>query len=241
MFDISSETVTTGKEHGIMSNIDSSWMSLRPANSRASQKIELLPRFDVPPAVTNFGIETRPPHLPARNSPSRCCCLGVAVVLCCIGSYSTLSVAAGPVIQHGSKLARGLSTAMDTAISHANEQAEREAQRHYEARREYLRRKLESKELYERQRAPQLSPSVVTASIQRSTLLSNIAALRDVTSDTPKLDDMTVAKLFPDWIKDQDSNWVTQQVLRDLTLALAELSRSVNTRSEQVSDGMVEL
>ena len=58
-----------------MSSLDSNWMSCRQSHRVTQNGIPLLPQFRVPPGVTDFSIENKPPHLPDRNSPSRTCTL----------------------------------------------------------------------------------------------------------------------------------------------------------------------
>lgn len=240
-----------------MSHIDSSWMSCRQAHSKPSN-ISLLPQFTVPPGVTDFAIENKPPHLPPRNSPSRVCVLTVAAVLCLVGSYSTVSAAAGPVLQHSTRIVSGVSEAVGNAISHANHEAERHAQRHYEAREQYMSRR----RLSPRTQAPRVdsnpqadstfsatdnaapsslpTPRHARPSRPKSALLLRMAALRKTDSPGSAIDENAVEQFFPGWVQKRHNSmqWNEDAVLQDLVLAVSQLAHavSIDTESKDVAD-----
>lgn len=239
-----------------MSHIDSSWMSCRQAHSKPSN-ISLLPQFTVPPGVTDFAIENKPPHLPPRNSPSRVCVLTIAAVLCLVGSYSTVSAAAGPVLQHSTRIVSGMSEAVGNAISHANHEAERHAQRHYEAREQYMsRRRLSSRAQPPRvDSKPQAEPVPATDSSAptnlpatrhsrpsrpKSALLLRMAALRKTDSPGSSIDENAVEQFFPGWVQKRHNSmqWNEDAVLQDLVLAVSQLAHavSIDTESREVAD-----
>ena len=213
-------------------------MSCRQSYPKA-QNIALLPQFNVPPGVTDFAIENKPPHLPPRNSPSRVCVLVVGTVLCLVGSYSTISAAAGPVITQSNKLVSGMTNVMGNAILRANEEAERRAQLHYEARSEYMSRRRLSPY------SSGIKADVDTAPLTTSTtsrtypprpkpaLLARMAALRKA-NPASTLDETTIEQLFPQWVKHKRDGVELNErvVLQDLIMAVAQLSyvESVETR-----------
>ena len=234
-----------------MSQIDSSWMSCRQAHSKQSN-ISLLPQFSVPPGVTDFAIENKPPHLPPRNSPSRVCVLTVATVLCLVGSYSTVSVAAGPVLQHGTRLVSGVSAAVGNAISHANHEAERHAQRHYEARDEYMSRRRLSPRASASKSDPRPQDEDTSGSTDnsalasvptprhartprpKSALLLRMAALRKTDSPGSSIDENAVEQFFPGWVQKRHNSlqWNEDAVLQDLVLAVSQLAHAVSIDAE---------
>lgn len=223
-----------------MSHFDSSWMSCRPTHSRSSH-ISLLPQFSVPPGVTDFAIERKPPHLPPRNSPSWLCVMGIVLVLCIVGSYSTMSGASEPTLQHRNSFVSGVTSVVEQAISRANVQAEKHAQQHYEAREEYMnRRKLSRRSLgsYKaphagappparaQQPAPELaldSHDVSASATPKPELLSRMAALGK--AGALRIDDSAVEQFFPAWVAHRSQNqWDENAVLRDLVLAVSQLA-----------------
>jgi len=234
-----------------MSQIDASWMSCRQAHSKQSN-ISLLPQFSVPPGVTDFSIENKPPHLPHRNSPSRVCVLSVATVLCLVGSYSTISVASGPVLQHSTRLVSGMSVAVENAISHANHEAEWHAKRHYEARDEYMsRRRLSprasaetfepkpqdedttgSSDNYALANVP--TPRHARSTKPKSALLLRMAALRKADSPGSSIDENAVEHFFPGWVQKRHNSvqWNEDAVLQDLVLAVSQLAHTVSIDTE---------
>lgn len=209
-------------------------MSCRQTHRTSQSGIALLPQFNVPPGVTDFALENRPPHLPDRNSPSKACILTVAACLCIIGSYSTVSVAAEPVITHTTKIARGVSNAVGRAISHANEEAERNAQKHYEAREKYFeRRRLSSSSKNYDDEDPVPEPREIAPRKQsQSALLLRMAAL--LKTDTPgsSIDYDAVEQFFPRWRETRDERWNQEEVLKDLVLAVSQLAHTVSIDSK---------
>lgn len=168
------------------------------------RRIELLPTFAPPPGVRDFAIENRPATL--SGNPSRPCLLCVGVVLCVIGIYSTVSVAAGPVLEHGSSLARGVSSAVGKAISNANREAERNVKLHYEARERYFSRRRASSDQ------------------ATSSLLLKLAAV----VDNGRLDDDAVEQFFPEWVTERRLSWNEDAVLRDLVVAVSQISHTLS-------------
>lgn len=212
-------------------------MSCR-SNHRTSQSgIALLPQFNLPPGVTDFALETRPPHLPDRNSPSKACLLTAAACLCIIGSYSTVSVAAEPVILHTTNIARGMSNAVGRAISHANEQAERNAKKHYEAREKFFQRRALSypSKNYEDDAPLPEPPDIAPRKQSQSALLLRMAAL--LKTDTPgsAIDYDAIEQFFPRWREKRDDSWNQDEVLKDLVLAVSQLSHTVSLESRHVN------
>ena len=227
-----------------MSHIDSSWMSCRQAHSKSSS-ISLLPQFTVPPGVTDFAMENKPPHLPSRNSPYRLLVLTAAAVLCVVGSYSTISAAAGPVLQHSTRLVSGMSVAVGNAISHANNEAERHAKRHYDAREEYMVRRRLSPRAHEPSTQTDSSPTDnaelairptsrhARPSRPKSALLLRMAALRKTDSPGSSIDENAVEQFFPGWVKKMHNSvqWNENAVLQDLVLAVSQLAHAVSIDS----------
>lgn len=201
-----------------MSHLNDSWMSCRQPHGRQS-RFELLPTFTAPPGVHDFALENRPPTLPNRNSPSRVCLLCVGAILCVVGSYSTIAAAAGPVFEHGSTLARGVSKAVGNAISHANQEAERNAQRHYEARERYMSKRNLAQD--SRTATSALEPV-------RSPLLLRLAALRSGEDGRISIDDQAVEQFFPSWVAEREHSWNEDAVLRDLVLAVSQIAHSMS-------------
>lgn len=120
--------------------LDNTWMSCRQTPSTRSG-ISLLPQFNVPPGVTDFSLESKPPSLPPRNCPLRVVTIASIGLMCTIGVYALVSSAAEPVMRHSTQLAQGMKQVVGSAITHANQQAERNALTHYQARQEYLDRR----------------------------------------------------------------------------------------------------
>lgn len=229
-----------------MSNIDSSWMSCRQPHLRPSH-VSLMPMFDVPPGITDFAIENKPPHLPARNSPSRLCAITAGTVLCLVGSYSLVSATAGPIVQQGSLLVSGVSSAVGTALLRANTEAERRAQRHYEARDAYMQKRRlsyhgspphstgrkdrlahEETQTHSANRASEHSAKLQTD------LLLRMAALQKADSPGSSVDVGMVEELFPEWVKERrpDLQWNENAVLHDLVLAVSQLAHDMSERTD---------
>lgn len=245
LLDISQTGIATGKH--VMSQINSSWLSYRQAHSKQSN-ISLLPQFSVPPGVTDFAIENKPPHLPPRNSQSSVCVWTVATVLCLVGSYYTVSAAAGPVLQHSTRLVSGMSVAIRNAILHANQEAERHAQRHYEARDEYMSRRRVSPRAsapgsepkpqdddtsgwYDNSApATMPTPRHTRTSRPKSALLLRMAALRKTDSSGSSIDENAVEQFFPGWVQKRQNSmqWNEDAVLQDLVLAVSQLAHAVS-------------
>lgn len=215
-----------------MSNLNNSWMSCRTPH-KTTHNLSLLPQFAVPPGVTDFAVENRPPHLPDRNSPSRACLLTVAAVLCIVGSYNMINAAAEPVMTSTSKLARGVSSAVGRAISQANEEAQRNAQRHYDARQLYLnKRRLSGPDA-----AAEALPIVQAVAVRprkQSALLLRMAALLKTDSPGTTIDFDALDSFFPRW-REQAEGWNHDEVLRDLILAVSQLAHSASVDTEPVN------
>lgn len=201
-----------------MSQFDSSWMTCRQPHTRTSERIELLPRFSVPPEIHDFALETRPPHLPLRNSPARPCVLCVGLVLCVVGSYSTATTVIGPLMENGHSFWSGVSRAMSSAIQRANQEASMHAKKHYDAREVYLSKRRLSGDA--KKAIDQPRPAA------KSTLLMRMAALRSSSSTGPNsLDNRAIEQLFPAWVSEQ-RHWNEEAVLTDLVLAVSQLANS---------------
>lgn len=216
-------------------------MSCRQSHSRTSQ-ISLLPQFSVPPGVTDFATENRPPHLPPRNSPSRLFVMAVATVLCIVGSYSTVSAAATPMLKHSTDLVSGVTSAVGKAISHANAQAELQAKKHYDARHEYMSRRRLSIQKTPHAAHPHAQPpqptetgtvaraSEATPGVRpKSALLLRMAALRKQDTPVSTIDEDAVEQFFPGWIRHRNQKqWDEDAVLKDLVLAVSQLAHAVS-------------
>lgn len=187
-------------------------MSCRTTGARSAQQLELLPRFHQPTEVYDFALENRPPTLPARNSPSRVLLMCVGAVLCLVGSYSMITAAAGPVLEHGSTLAHGVSRAVGNAISHANREAEKRATQHREARERFLSKRRLADE-----------PPEPARPAARSPIMLRLAALRG--EGAGELDESRVEQFFPSWVL-TENRWNEEAVMRDLVLAVAQLAHS---------------
>lgn len=217
-----------GRHGRLMSNLNDSWMSCRASHRGTSpSNIALLPQFNVPPGVTDFSMENRPPHLPERNSPSRACLLTVAAILCIVGSYSTLNAAAEPVMMHTTNIAHGVSNAVGRAISKANKEAERNAMKHYEARERFLnqRRLSNAHDAVEKDDTVERVETLPEAKKYPSVLLLRMAAL--LKTDTPgySIDFAAVDQFFPLW-REQKNSLNKDEVLKDLILAVSQLAHA---------------
>lgn len=210
-----------------MSQFDSSWMTCRQPHTRTSERIELLPRFSVPPEIHDFALETRPPHLPSRNVTMRPCLFCIGLVLCVVGSYSTVTIAIGRLMEHGPCFWGGVSRAVSSAIQHANQEAEMHAKKHYEAREVYLsKRRLSGDPKTVDQSSGRLRPAA------KSTLLMRMAALRSKSSTGPNLlDDGAIQQLFPTWVSEQ-RHWNEEAVLKDLVLAVSQLANAATLTTD---------
>ena len=189
--------------------LQESWMSCRLSGPSSRP---VLPQF------AEFPLESRPPTLPPRNSPSRLAAMCVVAALCMVGMCSILTSAVGPAISHGSQLARGVRSVLDSAISHANEQARAHAAEHYSAREQLM----QHRRLQDGARRP-----------AKSSLLFRMAALRRTQPHT--LDDGTVTQLFPAWLE-EGGEWRHEAVLKDLVRAVADLAAHVTLESEQKTE-----
>lgn len=210
-------------------SLGDTWMSCRQ-NTHKSRPISLLPEFNVPPGVTDFALETRPPHLPPRNSPSKLVSTLFVSGMCIFGAYCAVTWMAGPVLRHGSTLANGMSDVVGNAIARANDMAERRKQDHYEAKQEYLRRRglaFQTKPDMENTAA---SYRPTAGKSGKSSLLLRMAALRKVESPVSGIDDDAVEQYFPEWIlqKRNSGEWNQDAVLRDLVLAVSQLSHKAS-------------
>jgi hypothetical protein len=145
--------------------------------------------------------------------------------LCLVGSYATIAAAAGPVIEHGSSLARGVSTVVGKAISQANQEAERNAKMHYEAHERYMSKRRTNDNI------PTTMERESTI-LPKSPLLIRLSALQ--TSGKMEIDNDAVEQLFPDWVSKQENSWNEGAVLNDLILAVSQISHalSIDNRKE---------
>ena len=189
--------------------IRDAWMSCRGPSSRPQSAL---------PFYADFPLETRPPTLPPRNSPSRVAGLCVIGALCVVGACSVVANAAEPVLSHSSRIVRGVRNAVDSALTHANEQAQAHADAHYVAREQMMART---------PRRLQDAPARVPA---RSSILLRMSELRKTQSI--RIDEETVQQLFPLWM--DHGTWKHEAVIRDLVRAVADLSFHVSTRESAV-------
>ena len=219
-----------------MSFDSNSWMSCRPVSRSAAGNrgdISLLPQFAVPPGVTAFSLETRPPTLPSRNSPTRVVSLCLVSVLCLFGSLTIISAVAEPTMRHGRSLVGGMAVAVSTAIDHANSAAELRAQEHYAAREEYFMRRglrdggsLSTRRMNELSE-PRASVEKLPVPRGRSSLLIRMAALRRLENPTGDIDEEAVAAYFPEWVASESTaagEWKNEAVLKDVVLAVSQLA-----------------
>jgi len=164
--------------------------------------------------------------------------IGTAAVLCLVGSYSTVAVAAGPVLRHGSQIASGVSSAVGNAIMHANQEAERHAQRHYDARDEYMSRRrlspsrgrrVEAKEDTEHDQHPVVEKDTGRT---KSALLLRMAALRK-REGSIGIEESAVEQFFPGWVRPthDTQHWNEDAVLLDLVMAVSQLAYAVSVDS----------
>ena len=197
--------------------------------SGRSGGISLLPQFNHPVAVHDFALENRPPQLPSRNSPLRLLGLFFTGVFCMAGVFTVAGAAVEPLRANGEYIGAGMSSMVASAISSANAAAERHAQKHYAARAEYLERR-GMRRMEERapvQGAPRPNPEPLAADDepeppQVEAFLLRMAALR---ASTNAIDHSAVQQYFPSWTESASgAQWNQDAVLRDLVLAVSELS-----------------
>lgn len=220
-----------------MSGLNNAWMQ-RQGPRQGVNGISLLPQFNVPPEVKTFGIETRPPHLPDRNSPSRACLLLVLGIVCVIASLNSLA-GSEPMFIHTTTLARGVTNAVGRAISHANEQAEKHAQRHYDAREKFFQRRRRLDDLVKVDEAE--SPPVPDVDDlpkrkqSQSALLLRMAALLQHDAHVSKLDEAAVDQFFPKWRQSTSESLDQEEVMHDLILAVSQLAYTASVDGDHKS------
>lgn len=204
------------------------WMSCRQTSSRSSRPISLLPEFNVPPGVTDFALESRPPHLP-RNSASRILGSACTSGACVIGMLCLLSITAGPVVHQGARILSGVRNAVGSALAHANDMEQQRVQYHYNARSEYMRRRGLSTRPEPEDIPQPPEPAASRPRAGKSSLLLRMAALRKVESAVSGIDDNAIEQYFPDWIvRRRDGAWNEDAVLRDLVSAVSQLAHKAS-------------
>ena len=120
-----------------------------------------------------------------------------------------------------------MSDAVGKAIQRAKYIDELRKQDHYNAKQEYLRRRGLSSHTKETDTAYKLKVSKPG----RSSLLLRMAALRRLESPVSSIDDDAVEQYFPEWVEKKHNGWNQEAVLRDIVLAVSQLSHKASLES----------
>ena len=212
----------------------------------------------MPPEVVDFSLESRPPSLPPRNCVVRVLSVCTISFFCIVGVYSVAARATGPVILQGASIAMEVKQRVGTAILKANK---REDERSHHQRSVALQsRRLElevtpsvaryvppagagvatsSTELAPAAPVKPQSPSQPDALRAKaknkigSSLLLRMAALTKREHAMGNIDVDAVRRYFPEWGTVTPDNWNDKPELRDLVLAVSQLSQHLYEEYEQ--------
>ena len=228
----------------------------QPASQRG---FDLLPQFNVPSEVVDFSLESRPPSLPPRNCMVRTLSACTISFFCIVGVYSIAARATGPVLIQGASIAREVKNRVGTAISQANKQEGEHVHNHGNQFSQSRRLALEVTPTLATRVAPVGAGLAVTVSTDTpplaavtaqnkpgpnsfppktknkigSSLLLRMAALTKHERSMGSIDVAAVKRYFPEWEYATAAHWNDMPTLRDLVLAVSQLSQYAYVESEQ--------
>ena len=170
-------------------------------------RTDTLPRWN-----PEFHLEHNPPSLPARSAPSKCV-WGLAVVLASIGGITVLGSAAGPLVDASRVFASGVQNSLGSVLDRAHENARLHAEQQQQRRDAFAQRR--SRQLEETEPEPRPRR-------RKSSLLLKMAAIRG--EGAGDLNEVAIQTYFPQWLLDKKSEFNQKEVLKDVMLAVAQLS-----------------
>ena len=238
-----------------------SWMSCRqqPASQRG---FDLLPQFNVPSEVVDFSLESRPPSLPPRNCVVRVLSACTISFFCIVGVYSIAARATGPVMLQGASIAMEVKNRVGTAILQANKQ-EDERTHHYGSVALQSRRMASEVTPSVARYVPRTDDTVATLSTDLTQVASQVAPVKPQAPSQPdalrtktknkissslllrmaaltkrerpmgSIDAAAVQRYFPEWGILTPNDWKENPKLRDLVLAVSQLSQHAYVESEE--------
>jgi|SaaInlV_125m_DNA_1040241.scaffolds.fasta_scaffold04021_8 hypothetical protein len=223
-----------------------SWMSCRqqPATQRG---FDLLPQFNMPPEVVDFSLESRPPSLPPRNCILRVLSAGTISFFCIVGVYSIAARATGPVLTQGASIAMDVKNRVGTAISQANKQEGERIHHHESVDSQSRRLELEVTPAVATSYTDLIPPAPLkpqapsqpdalrskTKNKGSSSLLLRMAALTKRERSMGSIEAAAVQRYFPEWRTLTPNDWKEKPELRDIVLAVSQLSQHAHVESEQ--------
>lgn len=234
-----------------------SWMSCRqqPTGQRG---FDLLPQFNMPAEVVDFSLESRPPSLPPRNCAVRVLSVCTISFFCIVGVYSIAARATGPVILQGTSIAMQVKNRVGTAILQANKQEDERMHHHGSVASQSRRLAFEVTPTVATYAAPagagvatlstdltppapvksqsQPQPDALRAKTKKkvsSSLLLRMAALTKRERPTGSIDAAAIQRYFPEWGILRPNYWEEKPEIRDIVLAISQLSQHAYEESEQ--------